>query len=500
MFAGGEGARLVPYTRVLPKPLLPVGDRPVLEIIIGQLREAGITEVVLATGYLSSLIETYFGDGRAYGVEITYMREKEQLGTVGALATMPEFDDTFVMMNGDVLTTPLYTDLLEAHRKSGAAATVASKKQEVDVEYGVLRLGDDIGELRRIDGIDEKPRYYWPVSMGIYAVEPRVQRFVEPGRRMDLPELLETHDRPGRDRRRLQPPRLLDGHRATARPRGRGPGLRGERRRVRRQVAARDGRVPGGGRMSPPTSQLVGEHSSPKTIRAFDLIVAALLLPFAIVLGLAIAILIFIDSPGPIFFHSRRVGLRGEPFDMLKFRKMRRDAEGPALTKYRDDRLTPIGGFLVATKLDELPQLWNVLRGQMSLVGPRPEVEEFVALYPEEYEQILTVVPGITGPAQLEYVEERHLLADAHESSSLYAEEILPRKIAVDLAYIHEQTLRRDLAILVHTALLPLRTAAERLSQALTRVPTARAVLYGTAGLGVIALVAAFTVAAGPIR
>lgn len=252
--------------------------------------------------------------------------------------------------------------------------------------------------------------------------------------------------------------------------------------------------------MSSPTSQLVGEHSSPRTIRVFDLTVAILLLPFAVVVGLAIAVLIFIDSPGPIFFHSRRVGVRGEPFDMLKFRKMHRDAEGPALTKYRDERLTPIGGFLVATKLDELPQLWNVLRGQMSLVGPRPEVEEFVALYPDEYERILTVVPGITGPAQLEYVEERHLLADAHESSSLYAQEILPRKIAVDLDYIRGQTLRRDVAILAHTGLLPLRTAAERLSLAVSRVPTARAVLYGAAGLAVIGLIAAFTVAAGPIR
>ncbi len=191
VFAGGEGARLVPYTRVLPKPLLPVGDRPVLEIIIGQLREAGVTEVVLATGYLSSLIETYFGDGSAYGVDIVYMREKTQLGTVGALATMPAFDDTFLMMNGDVLTTPLYRDLLDSHRRSGAAATIASKKQEVDVEYGVLRLGEDLGDVRRIEGIDEKPRYYWPVSMGIYAVEPRVQRFVEPGRPMDLPDLIE---------------------------------------------------------------------------------------------------------------------------------------------------------------------------------------------------------------------------------------------------------------------------------------------------------------------
>ena len=190
VFAGGEGSRLVPYTRVLPKPLLPVGDRPVLEIIVGQLRDTGITDVVMATGYLSSLIETYFGDGSAYGVNITYMREREQLGTVGALALMPEFDETFIMMNGDVLTTPLYRDLIRAHRGSGAAATIATKCQEIDINYGVLQLGDDLGAVRRIERIDEKPRYSWPVSMGIYAVEPRVQRFVERGRRMDLPELI----------------------------------------------------------------------------------------------------------------------------------------------------------------------------------------------------------------------------------------------------------------------------------------------------------------------
>jgi NDP-sugar pyrophosphorylase family protein len=190
VFAGGEGARLLPYTSVLPKPLLPVGDRPVLEIIIGQLREAGITEVVLATGYLSSLIETYFGDGANWGVQISYNREKQQLGTVGALAEMPGLDNTFIMMNGDVLATPLYRELVQAHRESGAAATIATKLQEVDVDYGVLRLGDEVGSLRRIEGIDEKPRYSWPVSMGIYAVEPRVTRLVEPGRRMDLPDLV----------------------------------------------------------------------------------------------------------------------------------------------------------------------------------------------------------------------------------------------------------------------------------------------------------------------
>lgn len=162
-----------------------------LDIIIGQLREAGITEVVLATGYLSSLIETYFGDGSSWGVHITYNREKTQLGTVGALAEVPDLDDTFIMMNGDVLATPLYKDLVEAHRSSGAAATIATKVQEVPVDYGVLRLGEPVQSLRRIEGIDEKPVYSFPVSMGIYAVEPRVTRFVEPGRRMDLPDLIE---------------------------------------------------------------------------------------------------------------------------------------------------------------------------------------------------------------------------------------------------------------------------------------------------------------------
>ncbi len=251
--------------------------------------------------------------------------------------------------------------------------------------------------------------------------------------------------------------------------------------------------------MSSPTSQLVGEHSSPRTIRVFDLTVAILLLPFAIVAGLAIAVLVFIDSPGPIFFRSRRVGLRGERFDMLKFRKMHRDAAGPALTKLRDDRLTPIGGFLVATKLDELPQLWNVLRGQMSLVGPRPEVEEFVGLYPKEYEQILTVVPGITGPAQLEYVEERHLLADAHESSSLYAQEILPRKIEVDLDYIRTRTLRGDLAIIGHTALLPGRRIAARAAAGSAAAHPRRTALYAILSVGVAALFVLFTMQSGPL-
>src|SRR6476661_5688890 len=104
VLAGGQGSRLAPYTRVLPKPLLPVGDRPILEIVIGQLRDAGVAEVVIATGYLSGLIEAYFGDGSAFGVSITYAREEAPLGTVGPLATIEGLDETFVLMNGDVLS------------------------------------------------------------------------------------------------------------------------------------------------------------------------------------------------------------------------------------------------------------------------------------------------------------------------------------------------------------------------------------------------------------
>ena len=243
-------------------------------------------------------------------------------------------------------------------------------------------------------------------------------------------------------------------------------------------------------------------RSSARLIRAFDLVVAVVMLPFALLVGLAIAVIIFVDSPGPIFFHSPRIGRGGRPFDMLKFRKMRRDATGAPLTKFRDERLTPIGEFLVATKLDELPQLWNVLRGQMSIVGPRPEVQEFVSLYPDEYRRILTVVPGITGPAQLEYIEERHLLADAHESAKLYAQEILPRKIAVDLEYIRTQSLRRDLAILAHTALMPARTLKERLALIKARASSERRrlALYAGAAIAVVALLATFIATSGPMR
>jgi NDP-sugar pyrophosphorylase family protein len=191
IFAGGKGARLMPYTHVMPKPLLPVGEQSVLEIILAQLRHSGITDIVLATGYKSTLIEAVIGDGSEHGVDITYFREREPLGTVGALAEVEAFEDTFIMMNGDVLTEEaLYGNLLQAHRTSGAVMTVASKLEQIDIDYGVLHLGDGLGGARRIDKIDEKPRYSWPVSMGVYAVEPSVQALVESSAKTDFPDLL----------------------------------------------------------------------------------------------------------------------------------------------------------------------------------------------------------------------------------------------------------------------------------------------------------------------
>jgi NDP-sugar pyrophosphorylase family protein len=191
VLAGGQGARLTPYTKVLPKPLLPVGERPILELILGQLREAGVGEVVLATGYLSGLIEAYFGDGERFGLSISYSREDEPLGTAGPLTRIEGLDAPFILMNGDVLTSYLYPDLLDTHRRSGAAATIATQMQAIRLDYGVVRLGAEENGARRIEGFEEKPRFSWPVSTGVYVFEPHVIEHIPDGLPYDLPDLVQ---------------------------------------------------------------------------------------------------------------------------------------------------------------------------------------------------------------------------------------------------------------------------------------------------------------------
>jgi lipopolysaccharide/colanic/teichoic acid biosynthesis glycosyltransferase len=195
--------------------------------------------------------------------------------------------------------------------------------------------------------------------------------------------------------------------------------------------------------------------------RCFDITLTILLLPVIVLVGLLIAIGIYVDSPGPVIYRSWRIGRGGVPFVMHKFRKMRADAGSQPLTVANDDRFTPIGNFLAATRLDELPQIWNVLRGEMRLVGPRPEVECFVSQFVEEYTEILGVTPGITGNSQLRFVDEKSLLHGA-DPAAAYRDHVLPEKIKIDLQYVQSRSLLGDLGILARTVLLPFQLLASR--------------------------------------
>jgi len=185
--------------------------------------------------------------------------------------------------------------------------------------------------------------------------------------------------------------------------------------------------------------------------RLIDIAVAGVFLLVLMPLLLVIAAAIRIDSRGPIFFRCRRVGFRGTELQMLKFRKMRDGAPGEAVTLSTDERFTSVGRVLAKTKLDELPQLWNVLKGEMTLVGPRPEDPQFVALRSDDYATILTVKPGMTGFCQLAFTKEGDLL-DRDDRIRDYVERLFPQKVALDLLYVNRRSLLLDLRILVWTS------------------------------------------------
>jgi lipopolysaccharide/colanic/teichoic acid biosynthesis glycosyltransferase len=187
--------------------------------------------------------------------------------------------------------------------------------------------------------------------------------------------------------------------------------------------------------------------------RVLDVAVAAPALVVAAPVIAAAAIAIKADSPGPVFHHGLRVGRHGMPFRIHKLRTMRPEAEtmGPAVTAGDDPRITRVGRFLRRTKLDELPQLLNVLKGEMSLVGPRPEHPDYVARYTGEQRRLLSVRPGVTGPATLAYIDEERALAGG-AAESTYVRSVLPRKLELELRYLERATMRERLAILVRTA------------------------------------------------
>jgi lipopolysaccharide/colanic/teichoic acid biosynthesis glycosyltransferase len=205
--------------------------------------------------------------------------------------------------------------------------------------------------------------------------------------------------------------------------------------------------------------------------RGLDVVAASMLLLVLLPLIAVVAVAIKLDSRGPAFFRCRRVGYGGREFGMLKFRKMVHDAGGGALTAPEDDRFTRLGRVLAKTKLDEIPQLWNVVKGEMSLVGPRPEDAGFVELCADEYRHILRVRPGITGLSQLAFARESEIL-DPNDRHGHYVKKLLPAKARMDCLYVSRRSLGMDLKILFWTAaavLLRLDVAVHRQSGRLTR-------------------------------
>ena len=186
ILAGGKGTRLAPYTIVFPKPLMPLGDMPIMEIVIRQLERYHFNEITLAVGYLAELIMAYFDDGSRFGVHIRYSKEEQPLGTAGPLPLIPGLDETFLVMNGDVLTTLDFGELYRHHRQNGAIATIAMHERSAKINLGVI----ESDETNRIIGYIEKPTYHYRVSMGLYIFEPRVLDYIPRGERLDFPDLV----------------------------------------------------------------------------------------------------------------------------------------------------------------------------------------------------------------------------------------------------------------------------------------------------------------------
>jgi len=184
ILAGGEGRRLLPYSRVLPKPLWPVGDMPIVEILIRQLAGAGIKEIIMAVGYQAELIRMILGDGKQYGVRIKYSQEKKPMGTAAPLKKIRGLRENFLVLNGDLLTNLPFRKFIGAHFENDSPATVAVFRRSVMVDFGVVEA-----KKNKIIDYTEKPVLGYSVSMGIYAFSREILDFI-PNRRFDFPDLV----------------------------------------------------------------------------------------------------------------------------------------------------------------------------------------------------------------------------------------------------------------------------------------------------------------------
>ena len=186
VLAGGKGTRLAPYTRILPKPLMPIGDMPILEVLLRQMKRAGVEEVVLTVGHLAQLLQAFFLDGSQWGLQIQYSYENQPLGTAGPLALIEGLEETFLVTNGDVLTTLDLRGLVDFHRAQGGLATIAVHHRQVRIDLGVVQWNGG----NTIAGYIEKPVYDYTVSMGLYVFEPRVLEYIPRDRYLDFPDLV----------------------------------------------------------------------------------------------------------------------------------------------------------------------------------------------------------------------------------------------------------------------------------------------------------------------
>jgi len=185
ILAGGKGTRLKPYTMNFPKPLMPIGEYPILEIIIRQLASLNFDRITISTGHLAELIETYFGNGERWNVNIEYVREVIPLNTAGALKLLPNCEENFLVMNGDVLTTIDYRQLVQIHLDKGAKATVATTQRDAKIDFGVL----GINESGYMESYTEKPSYHFEVSMGVYVLSKACIDFIDSGESVGMPDL-----------------------------------------------------------------------------------------------------------------------------------------------------------------------------------------------------------------------------------------------------------------------------------------------------------------------
>jgi NDP-sugar pyrophosphorylase family protein len=185
IMTGGKGLRMAPYTKVLPKGLLPIGEQPILEIIVKQLQHHGFTSITMACGYLAPLIQTYFQDGSTWGVTIRYLNETKPLGTAGALRNLHERKEPFLVINCDVLTTLSLKQFWEFHQAGNSSLTIASQKKRVPVDFGVLQTEDD-----RVVDFVEKPQLSESVSMGIYVIDPQILSAIPENQYFDIPDLI----------------------------------------------------------------------------------------------------------------------------------------------------------------------------------------------------------------------------------------------------------------------------------------------------------------------